>query len=840
MRILAFIVGILLILFGGVYFLLFSQTGNDIVKPYIESFVSKKLQKEVKITNFTLKTDHLSLGAKVPNEASLIVDGDISLFKQSFDLLYQCQAQNLQTPVMLIKEKLEVSGKATGVVDDFVASGDGKAFGSNINFNIHVVEKTPKDGQIDAKGIDVGQVLDFLGKPRYTNGKVDVVANVKNSGGSIEGVANALIHESVLDEKLIQRDFNLTLPKNVTYVGKVDGDIKGDDLHVKSNIVSSLASLKTTDTKVDLKTQNITSDFLLDIANLTKLEPIIHKKLYGNVKINGDVKKEGEKVAINAKSDIFGGKLGANFQDDKLKASLKNANIKHILAMLGESAYGYGILDVDVDLKDVSKKKRAGDMKLKVENGELVGSSALRKQTGLNLPPVTQFNADINALLQGDLLEASTNIASTLARIKTKKTTANLATQSFGSDFDVNIENLAHIGKIINQELQGKIDVVGNAKFENALLSLNANTKSLGGDIDIKLDQQNLNLTIKEALISKLAHLLKKDGVVKGVLDAQANIANINSDNLNGTINYELKNGELLGKGMEALTKLKFPSSTALSLNGNADIKNGIATFKSAINSSLASIPNFNGVYNIPKKRLESKYALHVKDLTKLEFITSKKLHGELKADGDVNMKDKNLYATFNAPFLGGQTKTLFDKGILKTKATKISIKGVSELLDTPYVFSSDGDFNLTYNTKTKKGDYNLLMKEGKMVKNQLSDLVLAFSGYDLLKEVYKDTLLKGVIDKDNATYTLDMKGQKTFVNIPNGIANFATKQTRADFNLKFQKTDLKGVIKGDISAPKVSIKGSQYLQQKAVDAVEKYLPKEQKGIVKDVLKLFN
>ncbi len=831
---------IVLLIFGGLYMLAFTQTGNNILKPYIEDAISKKIKKDVKIDRFKLTTNHLSLQVDVQKQADLIVDGDIKILDRWFDLLYYIQAQNLKTPTIIIRDAMEVKGGIKGFMDNFTIKGRGKAFSSNIDFDVHLVDNKPLNGHVNAKKLNIAQILEFVAKPPYSNGFLNVNASIQNQNDILKGKADLLAYDANINTKLIKRDFNISLPENTKYVGKVNGIVKDDIMHLTSQIVSNLATVKTQKTKINLKSMNISSDYDLKIPKLEDLEFITKKKLYGDLHVNGDLKKSKDDLILSANSKIFDGTFNSILHNNTLKASGQKFQIKKILALLGEPALSYGLVDFKADVDDIKKQK--ANLKLHVKDGELVGSH-MKSRFDINLPPITNFAGLINAKIEDDKLQADTDIKTSIANLKSSTSLLDLKTQDFYSDFDLHVENLKNLGKIIDQDIRGKINLKGDVEFKGKKLALNANTKSLGGNLDAKLADGTLEANLENIELKKIVYILNKPDFATGDINAKAKFSGLDSKSLNGQFNYTLKNGILLKEGLKELTQTNVPQSYTFDMKSDVNVKNSIAYFTNTINSQLASLPSFKGNYDINKKILDSEYEMDIKELSKLEFITKQKLHGPLHVKGIAQLKNDNLKTTADAPILGGMSNSVYDKNILTTKANGISIKGLCDLMGLPYVFDSKGDFNLNYNTKSKKGDYSLVMAKGHMVKNQLTDLVKTFSMYDMTKEVYNNTTLKGAINDTKASYQLDMNGSQTAINVPNGIYDMSSGKTKANFKLRFQKTDVKGSIWGQANSPKVSIDSSNYLQNKAKDAAEKaidkYIPQKQKGLVKDLLKLF-
>ncbi len=825
---------------GGLYIIAFTQTGNNLLKPYLQDLISKKIGQNIQIEKFSLSTNKLVLQASIPNKASLIANGGFKIFSQSFDLDYHIMANNLKTPNIIIEKKLELLGKAVGNIDDFRLKGSGQAFSSNLSYNVHIANKIPLDGVIDAKGLEIAELLGVIAKPAYIDGKLDIVSNIKNTNNSINGDANILIHESLVNEKLIRRDFNFSLPAGVKFVAQINGKQNGNNLNLTSNIVSSLATLSTKKTQLDIKNLNVHSDYELTLPDLSKLEFLTKKRLFGDVKLQGDIQKNGKDVIATAKSQIFDGNLQAIYKNDTLNAQAKDFQLKKILAMLGESALAYGKLNLKADLQNLSKKSKNGTIWANITNGELVGT-LLRKKFDVNFPPVTNFNILSNIKLSDEKILADTDLKSSIVNVLAKQSAFDLNSQNFSSNLVVSAKNLTPLGNLINFGLRGDFDAKAFVSKNGDKIEFDLDTKSFGGNMKATFKDDNLNLDLQDILMQKIAFKLNQPEFIKGNLQAKADFLNVTSKAVNGKFELNLKDGFLLGNGLKQLAKndISYPKSIPLSMKSNIDVKNSFASFSNIINSSLASLPNFNGTYDINNQILDSKYAIKVADLKNLAFITKQVLHGEFNADGIVQMKNKNLKITANAPILGGQSLSVFDKGILTTKATSISAIGLSKLLGFKEIFDSKGDFDFLYNTNTQQGQYKLILDKGHMLPNQLTNVVKTFTTYDMTKEIYDNTLLKGVINKDKASYFLDMKGPNTSLYIPDGMYYMANKKTNANFKFQFQKTDINGKISGEANSPQIKITSSNYLQKKALKALDKHIPNDKKDLVKGILNLF-
>lgn len=665
MRLIVAVMGILMLMFSGTFWLLFTQSGNNVVRPYLEKEISKKLQKDVTLKSFTLKMGYVDVEAVVDKTSKIIVSGPINFLDKRFDFTYKIDAKNLQTPVVLIRDQLLLEGQAKGFLHDFTLNGRGLAFKSKIRFVTQLKEGKTVELELDAKGVQVGEMLELVGKPRYTTGVVDVVVRGKEGAKGLEGKADAKIHIGRLDEALIKRDFNVVLPPNTTYKGTINSILAGENITAKSDIFTTLALIKTTDTKINLNTKSLNSDYDVMISNLTDLETLIGKKLYGSVRITGNVKKEDGVQAIDAHSEMLGGQIDALMVDTKAEVTYKDVQIRDIFSLIGEPAIAFGKINGKATFDDIRPLTRKGKISINVDEGELVGEQ-MQTLSGLNFPQVTTFNAVTD------------------------------------------------------------VDVVQH-----------------------------------------------------------------------------------------------------------------MASFEGKVASTLANITSFKGTYDTEAKHLLSDYALYVSELGKLDFLTKRKLNGPLEANGTIEQKEAYMKATAQSGVLDGNTTIVFENDALHVKADEFAVKRLNELADLPYVFDSYGTLFADYNLTSKQGEFALSMLEGRLIQNQLTDLVYGISGFDMTQEVYRDSTLEGSIDHDAVDYNVSMQGLNSSLHVNEGTYDLKSEQMRSEFDLKIEDRDFSGVIKGDIKEPKVNLKGSEYLKKKLEHEIDKHVPDEAKGILKDILKLF-
>ena len=123
MRFIAVIVGIVLLLFGGTYWVLFTESGNKMLIPYIESKASEAAGASIQISIFRLTPSSLALDAIYQESVHVRTEGTLSLLAKSFDLDYVIEADSLKTPQINIDEPISLKGNAKGDLKDINIKG---------------------------------------------------------------------------------------------------------------------------------------------------------------------------------------------------------------------------------------------------------------------------------------------------------------------------------------------------------------------------------------------------------------------------------------------------------------------------------------------------------------------------------------------------------------------------------------------------------------------------------------------------------------------------------------------------------------------------------------------
>ncbi len=642
-----------------VLFLLFTQSGNNIIKPYLERYIQKELQKDVQVEAFTLRTNFIDLLFTVDKNSKFTINGDIDILKKSFDLGYIADANNLNTPHVSINGALHVEGRAKGDIKNMQITGIGEALKSQIEFLTNIENRKIKDIQIDAKNVKIEDILAFVKKPTYSSGVVDIETNIVSKGqDTYKGKSDIIIHYATLNNSLLESDFGIKLDRNITYKGTIKANIDGNKLEAKTNIESNIATIKTKNTQYDLQKNLFYSDYIVRIPKLGALK----ESMQGSITLDGNIQKTKDDFSFDINSKTLGGDIQIFVVNDTLRVDAKEIQLPLLSEMFKQPRYSDGNLNLSLDMRDTRASSRDGELTLHVEDGAL------------------------------------------------------------------------HVERLMQTKRADKV------KYK---LSLNSNIVKDDASIDSLILSNILELNISKS-------------------------------------NYNIKNNTIKGE-----------------------------------------------------------YDIEIADLNNLYFITGRPLKGDLQVRGNYRY-NKGLYLDGNSSFLDAKTTFILQDNLLSVNSDDLSTAEVADTLYYPKIFDSFSTLEANYNFTSEVGEVSISALNGKLLKSELTDLIYVASGFDLTTEIYKDTLLHGIIDKKEVDFSLLMNGLQSYLKIPSGHINLETNKIDSKFSIKIEHRDFEGKIKGSLEEPTVSLSGSKYIKQKLNKAIEKNVPEEWQDTAKELLKLFN
>jgi len=622
-----------------ILFLLFTQSGNNMIKPYIEKEMSKKLQQDVNINAFTLKTNFIDIEANINKVSTVIINGNFDMFKKSANLDYTIDAKNLKTPFIDIDGLLNVKGHLKGKMEDFIADGTGVAFNSKIDFLTHIQNQKPKEIRLKAKNIKIEKILAFFKKPIYSKGMIDIDIDVKpKPNNTYFGKNDIIIHYGTLNNLLISKDFGVKFTQIVTYRGNIKSTIYGEKIHAKSNIISNIANIETKDSQYDLNKERFYSDYSIHIPKLSAFE----KTLQGDITLDGNIQKTKEDFSFNINSKTLGGNIKALVFNKTIKVDAKNIKLSSLSKMLTQPNYSDGKLNFSLDMKNGN-----GNLSLRVKDASLNVRELIDTKKADKIDYKLTLNSNIN---QNDV-SINSQITSDILDLDISKSNYNLKDKTINGIYALKVTDLNNLYFLTKRPLKGALNVKGNYAYIYSIY-LDGNSSFLDAETSFILKNGLLNIKSNELSLAKVSDVLYYPKVFDSFSTLEANY------NLNykvGTIRINALNGKLLKSKLTSIIHLANGFDLTAEVykdslfRGVIDKKNiDFSLLLSGLESYL-KIPN--GYLNLETNEIDSEFNIKIEhrdfkgtiqgslDSPNVELIGSEYLKQKLNKEIEKNIK---------------------------------------------------------------------------------------------------------------------------------------------------------------------------------------------------------
>jgi hypothetical protein len=613
MKIIGWLLGIVLLLVGVSYTLLFTSFGNGIFKPIIETEIQKQTHLPSRLQQFSLGWDSMDIVLAINPHNMITIKGRYSLFSQSFDLNYDVALHELASLEPLTKKKLNDSflsnGKVVGDMKFLTIKGESDVAKSNTTYKVELHDLNPTSIIANVSNLDLASLLHMLGEKKYADAAVNLNVNFKNiTPHKLDGDILLLTKEGRINRAVMKKDFNITLPKTL-FSMNLDAKLKGDDIDYKYLLTSNLAKISSSG-KVQPDPLNVAIKYGVDVKELAVLKPITNADVRGAVRLSGEVKGSKEKMIISGRSDIADSKttfeaLLKAFKPKSLKANIKDLKLQKLLYMVKQPHYADALFDLDVDITNADMKNLQGVVNSRIKNG-LLDSRYLTKAYKFKvLMPKTTFHATTFSVLQKNNIDTKADIFSTLADLNVKKAHFDMKDSSIKSDYKVNIPNLDKFYFATDRHLKGKL--IAHGELNKAKdLDFTMYSDIAGGKVDATLHNDDFHADINKLQTLDILDILIYPKIFKSDIDAKLDY-NIVSQK--GTFKGFLSEGTFTKNQVLDLTKQYAHINLYKQIfNGNVGAKINKENILASLNlkSNTSSIVSKNTYLNSKTKGIKS------------------------------------------------------------------------------------------------------------------------------------------------------------------------------------------------------------------------------------------
>lgn len=361
--------------------LLFSQTGNDIIKPYLKAELEKQIGLPTEVETFALRYNHAILNIIIDKGLKVDVASDFSLLTQSFDGIYKVGANNFIVEDISLKQ-MNINGEFKGVLDDLLVNGKGTSFDAPLKYDLRIVEGEAQEIRFYIKDFNVSDILVLAKQPALAKGKVDANLSIPTL---IKRKLNADIKINIKDvtfsDALMKELYKVTLPKALVLQGQLDAKIREEKAIAKVAMQSDIANVDLTELKFDMKKKYLSTDYLIKILDLKSLSTLFRTKLDGLLVLKGKVEKT-DMLKVTGSTDSLGGKMEYALHKQKFTSTLTAMPMQHMLKMFQFPAFMDANTSGEVHYNLLSKQ---GHTKLMLGDFRLA-KNKITKSLGAVLP----------------------------------------------------------------------------------------------------------------------------------------------------------------------------------------------------------------------------------------------------------------------------------------------------------------------------------------------------------------------------------------------------------------------------------------------------------------------
>ncbi len=528
MKYFAWFGGILATLAVTAYIVVFTPLGNGLLKPIVEQKIKKQTNLDSKLSSFSLTTSYFAIVLELNQGNVIKLNGEYSLFAQSFNTLYDVNLQKLEGLKPLLKTELRgeffTSGSIKGDIAFMQIDGKSSVAESDTSYHIELSELNPTSIIADIRDANLASLLHMAAQNPYANADIDMNINFRDIRvHKMDGDVVLKTKNGKIDPKYMLSDFNVTIPQT-SFSMNLDAKLKGDDVDYRYELLSNLFKINSfglvvpEPLKADLK-------YSLNIEDLEVLKPVTKADVRGAFKLDGSVKGTKENLVVAGVSDlassdtVFEAVL-KNFAPASVKAKIANLDIAKLLYMVKQPHYSDGFFSMDADISDAKADSLKGKVITTITKG-LLDSKYLSKRYEFASPmPKTQYDASATTLLSGNSADTKVDFNSNIANLDIKSAKFNIKEASLKSDFRVTIPNLDKLFFVTNQHMRGEIAAEGElSKTED--LDFTIYSDIADGNIKAKLHNDDFHADLSSVKTIKLLHMLIYPEIADAALNAK-------------------------------------------------------------------------------------------------------------------------------------------------------------------------------------------------------------------------------------------------------------------------------------------------------------------------------
>lgn len=482
-RTLLSLLSVIILGLGSLWLLLFTSTGNGILKPWLESYIQGYVP-DAKLEAFSLQPEQTQLTLSLKQNARLEVNALTNLWQQSALGTWNLHATDLAELQALLPMPIAGAISSEG---RFSLAPDGLEVDGKVQFphsllNLHAQQTNASDPiQAQLSGdLALTDLWTLLQQPKLAAGTLSVAASAnlpRHDPLKLDGQIKLTMSDGKVYHQAVNQLSEIQLPHDLNLSLNSDTNLLAGNSLTQLKLNSDLANLQLTDCRYQLGEEDIRTQYLGQIPELSRLAFLTKMPLHGAISVNGDAQFniKSKAVSATAHSDTLGGRVDAKLAQQQLSAQLQDLSAVEVSRLLG--------------MKPVFKSRMAGELTYQLDQQQ--GQFSALLTDGQILP--NDVSALLNQAARFDITREVYKTVTSQGSIQQKVITADLDMQS-------RLTHLTSQGARIDLAQQ-QLDMLLNVDIQGMTLPvhLKGDLTSPGVSADFSgLLQQNLKQNLQQ------------------------------------------------------------------------------------------------------------------------------------------------------------------------------------------------------------------------------------------------------------------------------------------------------------------------------------------------------
>ena len=419
----------------------------------------------------------------------------------------------------------------------------------------------------------------------------------------------------------------------------------------------------------------------------------------------------------------------------------------------------------------------------------------------------------------------------------------NILAQSLELFYDIKINELSNLKELIGKKFNGSFRTNGKLKGDQYILHIDGKTNLANSDTSYHIElkefkPQKIKAVVKHMQIDRLLYTVNQPVYSNGLADIKADIKSFNIEKLDGAIKAKISESTLDPKPFMRDFGISIPPNVTIEARLNTKLKGSKAISSLNVISSINNLTSEVITYDLKKNYLKADYRLEIPNLDKLYFLTNKHMLGSLTITGNVKKAKDLMQLTGHTDTLGGAVDFILKNEKFKANIKNIQTVALTDMLLYPHIFDSRVNAKINYNTNNKKGTLHTELYDGQILPNKMSFLLKQLTNFDITKEIYEYTVLDTKIEDKQLISNLHMKSRYTEISSKDALINLEKETIDTTLNVNIKKSIIPVSLTGELFKPSIKIESDELIKKRAIEEIEKRLPKEIKeSPIKDLIK---